>query len=87
MNKPMTAIVIMQLVQEGKLRLDARVSEYLPYYPAETGQRITVEQLLTHTSGLQQDIGFIDDPIVAAINVDRIVRWLSKQLTRRKQPY
>ena len=69
-TKPMTAIVIMQLVQEGKLRLDAKVSEHLPYYPAEPGQRITVAQLLNHTSGLQQDIGFIDDPMVAAINAD-----------------
>jgi CubicO group peptidase (beta-lactamase class C family) len=70
MTKPMTAIVIMQLVQEGKLRLDGKVFEYVPYYPAETGQRITVEQLLTHTSGLQQDMGFIDDPIAAVINAD-----------------
>src|SRR5688572_22441904 len=87
MTKPMTAIVIMQLVQEGKLRLDAKVSEHLPYYPAETGQRITVEQLLNHTSGLQQDIGFIDDPIVPAINADMLsndslVKLISKQPLR-----
>jgi len=72
MTKPMTAIVIMQLVQEGKVRLTGKVSEYLPFYPAETGQRITVEQLLSHTSGLQEDIGFIDDPIVAAVNADML---------------
>jgi CubicO group peptidase (beta-lactamase class C family) len=84
MTKPMTAIVIMQLVQEGKLRLDAKLSEHLPYYPAETGQRITVEQLLTHTSGLQQDIGFIDDPIVAAINADMLSNdSLVKLISRR----
>ena len=87
MTKPMTAIVIMQLVQEGNLRLDAKVSEHLPYYPAETGQRITVEQLLNHTSGLQQDIGFIDDPIAAAINADMLsndslVKLISKQPLR-----
>jgi CubicO group peptidase (beta-lactamase class C family) len=84
MTKPMTAIVIMQLVQEGKLRLDAPVSAYLPYYPTETGERITVEQLLTHTSGLQQDIGFIDDPIVAAINADMLSNdSLVKLISRR----
>ena len=84
MNKPMTAIVIMQLVQEGKLRLDATVSEYLPYYPAETGRRITVDQLLSHTSGLQQDIGFMDDPIVAAINADMLSNdSLVKLISRR----
>lgn len=72
MTKAMTAIVVMQLVQEGRLRLDGKVSDYLPYYPAEPGRRITVEQLLSHTSGLQQDIGFIDDPIAAAINADML---------------
>jgi CubicO group peptidase (beta-lactamase class C family) len=72
MTKPMTAILVMQLVQEGKVRLDAKVSEYVPYYPPETGRRITVEQLLNHTSGLQQDIGFIDDPITAAVNADML---------------
>ena len=87
MTKPMTAIVIMQLVQEGKLRLDAKVSEHLPYYPTETGQRMTVEQLLNHTSGLQQDIGFIDDPIAAAINADMLsndslVKLISKRPLR-----
>jgi len=75
MTKPMTAIAIMQLVQEGKVRLDAHVSEYLPFYPRETGDRITVEQLLTHTSGLQQDIAFADDPnnvpaVVPLVNAD-----------------
>ena len=87
MTKPMTAIVIMQLVQEGKVRLDANISQYLPYYPAETGQRMTVEQLLNHTSGLQQDIGFINDPIVAAINADMLsndslVKLISKRPLR-----
>jgi CubicO group peptidase (beta-lactamase class C family) len=77
MTKPMTAIMILQLVQEGKIRLDARVSEYLPFYPAETGARITVDQLLNHSSGLQQDIAFSNDPndvpaIIAVINADQL---------------
>jgi CubicO group peptidase (beta-lactamase class C family) len=75
MTKAMTAIAIMQLVQEGKVRLDGTIADYLPWYPAESGRRITVEQLLNHTSGIQQDIGFADAPgpgteIVAAINAD-----------------
>src|SRR5687767_11468222 len=84
MTKPTTALVVMQLVQEGKVRLDAKVSQCRPYYPAETGQRITVEQLLNHTSGLQQDIGFINDPIVAAINADMLSNdSLVKLISRR----
>lgn len=74
-TKAITAIVIFQLVQEGKVRLDGRVSEYVPFYPPSTGNRITVDQLLAHTSGLQQDIAFPDNanaapPIIAAINAD-----------------
>jgi CubicO group peptidase (beta-lactamase class C family) len=77
MTKPMTAIAIMQLVEEGRVRLDGHVSDYLPFYPRETGERITVDQLLNHTSGLQQDIAFADDAnhvpaIVPLINADLI---------------
>jgi CubicO group peptidase (beta-lactamase class C family) len=75
MTKPMTALVIMQLVEEGKIRLDGKVSDYIPYYPRETGTKITVDQLLNHTSGLQQDIAFSDNPndtspIITKINAD-----------------
>jgi CubicO group peptidase (beta-lactamase class C family) len=74
MTKPMTAIAIMQLVQEGKVSLNGKITDYLPWYPRETGSRITVDQLLTHTSGIRQDIVF-DEPspgadVVAAINAD-----------------
>jgi CubicO group peptidase (beta-lactamase class C family) len=59
----------------GKIRLDGKVSDYVPYYPRETGTKITVDQLLNHTSGLQQDIAFSDNPhdippIITKINAD-----------------
>lgn len=43
----------MRLVADGELRLDALVSGYLPAFTAGGKDRITVEQLLTHTAGLQ----------------------------------
>jgi CubicO group peptidase (beta-lactamase class C family) len=88
MTKSMTAIMVMQLVQEGRVRLDARISDYLPFYPPETGARISVDQLLTHTSGIRQDIAF-DDPspgadLVAAINADLLSNdSLVKLIARR----
>jgi CubicO group peptidase (beta-lactamase class C family) len=88
MTKPMTAIAIMQLVQEGKVRLDGTIAEYLPWYPSESGKRISVEQLLTHTSGIRQDIAF-DEPspgaeVVAAINADLLSNdSLVKLIARR----
>ena len=51
-TKVFTAILVMQLVQEGRLDLDAHISDYLPDYPAKTGQAVTLRHLLSHTSGI-----------------------------------
>jgi len=51
-SKQFTAMLIMQLVEKGSVKLDGKISDYLPYYPKETGEKITVHQLLTHTSGI-----------------------------------
>src|SRR5262249_44508337 len=50
MTKSFTAILILQLVERGKVRLDAKLSEYVPEY-AHAGE-ITIHQLLTHTAGI-----------------------------------
>lgn len=53
MNKMFTAVAILQLMEEGLLTLDGTVGEYLPDFPNEdVATRVTVEHLLTHTSGL-----------------------------------
>jgi CubicO group peptidase (beta-lactamase class C family) len=50
-TKPMTAAVLMRLVDEGKLKLDDPVSRHLPQLQGERAA-ITLRQLLNHTSGL-----------------------------------
>ena len=50
-TKQFTAAAILHLADEGKLSLEDRISDYLPEYPA-SGQRITIRNLLSHTSGL-----------------------------------
>jgi D-alanyl-D-alanine carboxypeptidase len=50
-TKTFTAVLIMRLVAQGKLRLDAAISRYLPGL-LQDGNRITVRELLSHTSGL-----------------------------------
>lgn len=50
-TKQFTAMLIMQLVAEGKLDLQATVSKYLPDYSKVNGDKITIHQLLNHTSG------------------------------------
>jgi len=51
MTKAFTGVTVMQLVEQGKLEVSAKISKYLPDLPVEW-QNITVKQLLTHTSGL-----------------------------------
>lgn len=50
-TKAFTGVAVMQLVEEGKLEVSAKISKYLPDLPV-AWQNITVKQLLTHTSGL-----------------------------------
>lgn len=53
MNKMFTAVAVAQLVQQGKVKLDKRIVDYLPNYPNKAvAEKVTVHQLLTHTSGL-----------------------------------
>ncbi|MCH5296231.1 MAG: beta-lactamase family protein [Ruminococcus sp.] len=49
-SKSFTAVCIMQLTEQGKIDLNANISTYLPN--ATDGDKITVSQLLNHTSGL-----------------------------------
>jgi CubicO group peptidase (beta-lactamase class C family) len=51
-TKQFTAMAIMLLVYDGKLRYDETLTEIFPEFPAY-GQSITVRNLLNHTSGLQ----------------------------------
>lgn len=51
-TKQFTSMVIMQLVAEGKIKLDDKITAYLPDYRKDTGDKVTVRHLLTHTSGI-----------------------------------
>jgi CubicO group peptidase (beta-lactamase class C family) len=62
MTKPMTGVCVMILVEEGKLSLDAPISDYLPEMKnlkLEDGSPavITLRHLLTHTSGMAELAG------------------------------
>ena len=51
-TKQFTAMAIMLLVHDGKLRYDENLNEVFPEFPAY-GKAITIRNLLNHTSGLQ----------------------------------
>lgn len=50
-TKPMTATAVLQLVEKGKINLDAEVQTYVPYFPRKKFP-ITVRQLLGHLGGI-----------------------------------
>ena len=60
-SKLFTATAIMQLREEGKVRLDDPVTDYLPWFSfgvaAPDDPPITIEHLLTHSSGLPREAG------------------------------
>jgi len=58
MTKQFTAMLILQLVEQGKLDLYEKISNYLPNYPKENGNKITIHHLLTHTSGIPNYTSF-----------------------------
>jgi CubicO group peptidase (beta-lactamase class C family) len=51
-TKPMTAIAIMQLFEQGIIDLDQPINTYLPNLTKLSKTKITVRQLLSHTSGI-----------------------------------
>lgn len=51
-TKQFTAMLVLQLAAAGKLTLEDTISDHLPYYRKDTGSRVTLHHLLTHTSGV-----------------------------------
>lgn len=58
MTKPVTGAAIYRLVEEGRLALDDRVADHIPAFDRPSTGSITVEDLLTHRSGLPLSILF-----------------------------
>lgn len=52
LTKQFTALLILQLKQEGKLKLDDKITTHLPWYFKNTGSKLTIHNLLSMTSGL-----------------------------------
>lgn len=54
LTKQFTSMLILQLVEQGKLSLDGKIAEYLPEYPKKSGNKISIHHLLTHSSGIPE---------------------------------
>jgi CubicO group peptidase (beta-lactamase class C family) len=56
-SKLFTWTAVMQLVEQGKLDLDADVNQYLDFkIPSRDGKPMTLRQIMTHTTGLEEQI-------------------------------
>jgi CubicO group peptidase (beta-lactamase class C family) len=51
-TKQFTSMLIMQQVAKGTIKLDGHLSDYLAYYRKDTGSKVTISELLSHTSGI-----------------------------------
>src|SRR6266568_1735342 len=51
-----TATAIMQLEEQGKIRLNDPVAKYIPDFGKNGKEQITIRQLVTHFSGLREDL-------------------------------
>jgi D-alanyl-D-alanine carboxypeptidase len=72
-TKVFTAVLIWQLIEDGKLSLDDKLSSFYPQIP--NAQKITIKNLLEHSSGVKRDYGNNPD------HED----WLIKQLVTDKE--
>jgi D-alanyl-D-alanine carboxypeptidase len=61
---PFTGVAVLQQVERGKLSLDDDISKFIPEFPMQ-GHRVSVRQLLNHTSGIV-DYHYLGDPIEAS---------------------
>jgi len=61
LGKSLTAIAVLRAVERGKLDLDRPVVRFLPWIRTSLPHRVTIHQLLTHTSGLPMGADFSED--------------------------
>jgi len=83
-TKQFTAVLVLRQVQAGKLKLDGKVSDYLPWYRKDTGSQVTLHHLLSNSSGIPE--GPMTPALRAArrqawpVTRDYIVTWCSGDL-------
>ena len=85
-TKTFVATVILQLTDEGKLKIDDKLSEYYPDYP--NSENITLRQVLDMTSGIPD---YIDDSAVTkSFFYDRLDKYTPEEIyeiTKKMKPY
>lgn len=76
-TKPFTAVLLMQLVEANKIKLESTLDDYLPGIKNEAMRKVTIHQLLSHTSGIPD---FVDASLI--IEKDLTAAWFTDQLNK-----
>ena len=81
LGKSLTAAIILKLAEEGKLQLKDSISRFLPDSEIPNAEKITIEQLLGHTSGLGN---YMDSPLYEfdaqkRLSINDIMNIIEKQ--------
>lgn len=77
-TKTFTAVVVLQLAEEGRIDLDAPITTYLPDLAVPDAERMTVRMLLNHTTGLYNYLG--DSTFFAGVYDDPDRVWQPEEL-------
>jgi len=84
--KTFTALAIRQLINDGKIELDAPVQRYIPWFQlavTEAAAAITIRQLLSHTSGLSWADGNRTDFLDDQLSIEAAVRKMDQLYPNR----
>lgn len=79
-SKTFTATAVMQLVEQGKIDLDADVNTYLDFTVVEPKGKITVRNLLSHTAGFEEQIRSVLAPPGTTLDLRAFVINQPKQI-------
>ena len=74
-SKQITAAAIMLLVEEGKINVDEKIGKFLPNLP-ESWNKVTVRNLLTHTSGIKSYTGLSGFELTKRLKRDEFIKAL-----------
>lgn len=77
-TKQFTALAITQLQERGLLNVEDPITKYLPDFPKETGDKVTIFHLLTHTSGIPSFTNFPDYQQIKfnKFTGEKLIAWL-----------
>lgn len=77
-TKEFTAEAILLLIQEGKLKLEEKLTDIFPNFP-EYGKKISIKNLLNHTSGLIDYENLIPDSATIQVSDKDVINMIMKQ--------